>query len=230
MMRAIALDDEPVALEVIQLLAQKVSVLDVTAYFTDCFAASEYVRHHPVDLVFLDINMPDMSGLEWLRSIASPPLVVFTTAYSEHAVQSYELNAVDYLLKPFSAARFLLACHKAYDQYTVRHQGPSRLSASTALFLKSGYEQIRVLLQDILYVESQGNYVQFITTGQKVLTRLTMQEVAQLLPAHAFVRIHRSYFVAKNHITKLDRTTVWVHHVALPIGPGFAEQLAHITG
>jgi len=227
-MRAIALDDEPVALEVIQVLAEKVSVVHLEACFTDCFAALNYLHKHPVDLVFLDINMPDMSGLEWLRSIASPPLVIFTTAYSEHAVQSYELAAVDYLLKPFSAARFLKACHRAHNQYVLRQRGHGLDTAAPDLFLKSGYEQIRVVPQDIMYVESQGNYVQFVTTSQKVLTRLTMQEVEALLPAPDFIRIHRSYIVAKRHITKLDRTTVWLDRVPLAVGPGFVEQLAHL--
>jgi DNA-binding LytR/AlgR family response regulator len=147
-------------------------------------------------------------------------MVIFTTAYSEHAVQSFELDAIDYLLKPFSQARFLKACTKAYQQYELKtkHTAPT---AASSVFIKSGYEQLRVETHAILYAESSGNYMQFVLEGQKILSRLTMAETEALLPPPAFIRVHRSYIVAKKHITKIEKASVWIKQTELPIGTAY---------
>jgi DNA-binding LytR/AlgR family response regulator len=228
MLKAIVIDDEPIALEVVKALSEKIPFLELVQGFTNAFEAMDFMRKETVDLLFLDIKMPDISGIEFLRSISDPPMVIFTTAYSEHAVQSFELDAIDYLLKPFSQARFLKACNKASQQYELRKNSTAAVPASRAVFIKSGYEQIRVDLNDILYVESSGNYMQFVLPGQKLLTRLTMAEVEALLPADDFIRIHRSYFVAKSRVTKIDKSNVWVGNIALPIGPAYAGEVKRI--
>src|SRR5476651_1078782 len=158
MLKAIDIDDEPIALEVIKSLAEHVVFVEVEACFTNSFKAMEHLQKHQTDLIFLDIKMPNISGIDFLRSIPNPPMVIFTTAYSEHAVQSFELDAIDYLLKPFSLPRFLKACNKAYELHQLKSSG----NTSDTLFIKSGYEQLRVALADILYAESVGNYVQFV--------------------------------------------------------------------
>ena len=172
MLRAIAIDDEPIALEVIKSLSSKISFIDVAATFTNAFKAIEYLQKEKADLIFLDIKMPDISGIDFLKSLSNPPMVIFTTAYSEHAVQSFELDAIDYLLKPFSLARFLKACNKAQEQLLLRSSAIAELKETKPLFIKSGYEQIRVEVNDILYVESCGNYVQFVLANSKVASRL----------------------------------------------------------
>ena len=227
MLKAIAIDDEPIALEVIKNLAAKISFIELTAYFTDAFKAIDFLQKEKIDLIFLDIKMPDISGIDFLKSISNPPMVIFTTAYSEHAVQSFELNAIDYLLKPFSQPRFLKACNKAYDQYRLKnHDTP----APASIFIKSGYDQVRILLDEILYVESNGNYMQFVLTSQKIVSRLTMSEVEALLPPAAFLRVHRSYIVAKKQIIKTDRNNVWINQVAIPVGLAYASSLEKLTG
>src|SRR5580698_675422 len=120
MLKAIAIDDEPIALEVIKSLSSKISFIELKAYFTDAFKAIDFLQKEKIDLLFLDIKMPDISGIDFLKSISNPPMVIFTTAYNEHAVQSFELDAIDYLLKPFSLPRFLKACNKAHEQYELR--------------------------------------------------------------------------------------------------------------
>ena len=225
MLKAIAIDDEPIALDVIKSLSVKVIFLQVNAYFTSPFEAADFLQKNEVDLVFLDIKMPDMSGIDFLKSIPNPPLVIFTTAYSEHAVQSFELDAIDYLLKPFSLSRFLKACNKANEQLELRKRNSSASSTSLSLFIKSGYEHVRVELDDILYAESNGNYVQFITDKQKILSRLTMSEAEELLPALSFIRINRSYIVAKKKISKIERRRVWIKHVELPVGGGYIGEI-----
>ena len=228
MLKAIAIDDEPIALDVIRTFSEKVIFIEFIAYFTNAFEAASYLQKNKIDLIFLDIKMPDISGIEFLKSISNPPMVIFTTAYSEHAVQSFELDAIDYLLKPFSLARFLKASNKAHEQFELRRNNNLSSPGLATVFIKSGYEQIKVELDDILYAESNGNYVQFITTSQKILSRLTMSEAEALLPSNAFIRIHRSFIIATKHIHKVDKNNVWIGLKELPVGTGYINDIEKI--
>ena len=230
MLKAIAIDDEPVALEVIKNLAARISFIELSAVFTDAFKAIEYLQREKPHLLFLDIKMPDISGIDLLQSLPSPPMVIFTTAYSEHAVQSFELDAIDYLLKPFSLARLLKACSKAQEQLQLRLNNGMTTPEPDAVFIKSGVEQIRVELDELLYVESNGNYLQFVSANRKIISRLTMNEARALLPATKFIRIHRSYFVARQKVSKISSNSVWVNETELPIGVAYAANLKKITG
>jgi DNA-binding LytR/AlgR family response regulator len=225
MLKAIAIDDEPIALEVIRKLSEKISFIDLSASFTDAFKAINYLQQERVDLLFLDIRMPDISGIDFLKSLPDPPMVIFTTAYSEHAVQSFELDAIDYLLKPFSAARLLKACNKAHEQYELRKKALTARDDLPAIYIKSGYEQLKLELGSLLYVESNGNYVQFITEHQKITSRLTMAEAEALLPASSFIRIHRSFIIARQKIIKFDKNSVWIGKTAIPVGTGYTGKL-----
>lgn len=229
MLSAIAIDDEPIALEVIKRLSDKISFIEVKKYFTDAFQAIDYLQKEKTDLIFLDIKMPDISGIEFLKSITRPPMVIFTTAYSEHAVQSFELDAIDYLLKPFSQARFLKACTKAHEQYLLKNRLPDTPGTRDSIFIKSGYDQIRLILDEILYVESSGNYMQFVLENQKILSRLTMAEAEELLPQTVFIRIHRSYIVSKKQITKIEKNSVWIRQIELPIGAAYVKDILKIA-
>lgn len=229
MLKAIAIDDEPIALDVVKALAGKVGFLDLVAVYTDAYEAMKRLQEEKIDLVFLDIKMPDISGIEFLRSIPHPPMVIFTTAYSEHAVQSFELDAIDYLLKPFSQSRFLKACNKAYELFELKRKNGSAAGAADYIFVKSGYGQIRVKLDDILYLQSTGNYMQFVLREDKILSRLTMTEAEALLPSPAFIRIHRSYLVASGKVDRVERESVWIGDRELPVGAGYAREAGKIT-
>jgi DNA-binding LytR/AlgR family response regulator len=157
-MKAIAIDDEPIALEIIKSHASKVPYLDLKAEFTDAFKALEYLQKESIDLIFLDIKMPDISGIDFFNSLSKKPLVIFTTAYTEHAVIGFEMDAVDYLLKPFSLARFIKGCNKAFELFNARNTN----EPSDYLYVKTGYEQLKVLYGDILYLEAAGNYITFV--------------------------------------------------------------------
>jgi DNA-binding LytR/AlgR family response regulator len=225
MLTAIALDDEPIALEVIKSLSKDIAFIELSECFTNSFKAIEYLQKNKVDLIFLDIKMPNISGIDFLRSLTQPPMVIFTTAYSEHAVQSFELNAIDYLLKPFSQARFLKACNKAYEQYQLRKQAGSNSPDNNSIFIKSGYDYIRLNLDEILYAESRANYVEIVMEDKRVASRLTMIEAAATLPTATFVRIHRSFIVAKKRITKIEKKSVWLNTIELPIGSGYFDEI-----
>jgi len=221
-MKAIAVDDEPIALDIIRSHAAKVPFLELKAEFTDAFKALEYLQKEPVDLIFLDIKMPDISGIEFFNSLAKKPLLIFTTAYSEHAVTSFEMDAVDYLLKPFSLARFIKGCNKAYELYNFRNASET----TDHLYVKTGYEQLKVLYEDILYLEAAGNYVTFVLKDKNILSRSTFIEAASLLPSDKFVRIHRSYLVAVNKIDKVERHQVTISNIKIPVSEAYSHNLA----
>lgn len=230
-MTAIAIDDEPVALSVIQAHAARVPFMELLGVFTNAFDAMELLRREKIDLLFLDIKMPDISGLEFLTSLHEPPMTVFTTAYSEHAVKSFELDAIDYLLKPFSLARFLKACNKAHALLQLRLDKPAgNNNLPDYIFIKSGYEQHKVKLDEVLYLESAGNYVHFVLADRKVLSRLSMQEALELLPDARFTRVHRSYIVANDKVDKIDRSCLYIRQAAIPVGAAFGEAVNRIGG
>lgn len=220
-MKAIAIDDEPIALEIVKAHAAKVPFLDLKAEFRDAFKAMEYLQQEEVDLIFLDIKMPDISGIDFFNSLAKKPLLIFTTAYSDHALTSYDMDAVDYLLKPFSLARFLKACNKAYELYTAR----TATEATEYLYAKTGYEQQRVYFEDILFAEATGNYVTFALTSTDLLSRSTFQEVISQLPTDKFVRVHRSYVVAISRIDKYERHQVTIGTRKVPISEAYRQNL-----
>ena len=223
-MIAIAIDDEPIALDIVRAHASKVPFVDLKATFTNAFDAISHLQQNKTDLIFLDIKMPDISGIDFIKSLSSAPMVVFTTAYSEHAVKSFELDAVDYLLKPFPLSRFLKACNKAHELYNLRNRPET--AGSDFIFVKDGYEQVKVLLENILYIEASGNYTQIHLTDNKMLsTRVTLQEMQQIIPAEKFIRTHRAFIISKTKISKFDRSQVWINDVSIPISATYAQCL-----
>ena len=224
-MTAIAVDDEPMALEIIKSHAAKVTFLELKATFTDAFKAMEYLQRESVDLIFLDIKMPDISGIDFFNSLSKKPLLIFTTAYSEHAVTSFEMDAIDYLLKPFSLARFIKACNKAFELHNFRNSSES----SDHLFVKTGYETVKVMYDEILYLEAAGNYVTFVLTDRSVLSRSTFAEAMNLVPSGKFLRVHRSYLVAISKIDKIERHQVTIKNKKVPVSEAYSSGLSLLT-
>lgn len=225
MIQAIAVDDEPIALEVIQKLATKVPFLQIKQTFTNAFRAMEYLQVEKIDLLFLDIKMPDISGIEFFNGLHIKPLVIFTTAYGEHALTGFELDAVDYLLKPFSIARFIKACNKTREILLIRK---GRLETPNLLIIKTGYEQIKVNCIDIYYLEATGNYVTFINKDQSIISRMTLSECIDLLPKEQFIRIHRSFIINIDAIDKMERHQITVKGYILPIAASYRKSLIEL--
>ena len=220
----LAIDDEPRALDVLNLYCQEVPFLEMKATFTSGIKALDYLVEHPVDLVFLDINMPKISGLKIAEILDHKTKIIFTTAYSEHAVKSYELEVLDYLLKPITFERFLKAVMK------LNKTTPSQAETSTAnqdcfVYIKSGHELHRVNSEEILFIESDGNYARFYFETHFIMARYSMVEAMELLPNSNFVRSHKTYIVNKKHIKVIDRSFVRLdkHEKGIPIGKKYRD-------
>jgi two-component system, LytTR family, response regulator len=220
-MKAIAIDDEPIALEIISSHAAKVPFLQLEAVFTDAFKALEYLQHESIDVLFLDIKMPDISGIDFFNSLSKKPLLIFTTAYSEHAATSFDMDAVDYLLKPITLARFIKACNKANELYNYRNEE----DVLDYIYVKTGYDQVKIMFNDILYVEAAGNYVSFVLKHEKILSRSTFAEATTILPLQQFVRVHRSFMVAVNKINKIEKGQVIIEGKEIPVSEGYLQAL-----
>lgn len=218
MIRSIAVDDEPKALSIIRNHADRIDFLDLALTFTDPYQALTYVSGNEIDLLFLDIQMPELSGLDLLKSFQKPPLIIFTTAHSEYAVASYEVEAVDYLLKPFDFSRFFLAVTRAKER--LEQAIPLQRSY---FFISSGKTKVRLSYDDIYYLEGAGNYVTYFTKEGKQLVRTTIREALSQLPDNRFFQIHRSYVVALPLIEKVQDHQVTINGARLPISAGFRE-------
>ena len=228
-MKCIAIDDEPMALEIVTDYIEKTSFLTLEQSFRSAMQAFLYLQNHPVDLLFLDINMPDLNGIQLLKVLNPAPMVIFTTAYSEYALESYDYNAVDYLLKPIEFDRFLKAVHKANQLYAQAQTTPLTTSSSlqsqvpTSLLIKSGTQIHQINPADIWYIEGAGNYITFVVQGQKILSLWSLPKALEQLPNQEFMRIHKSYIIAFSHIQTIERHQVTIHQQTIPIGNTYRE-------
>lgn len=200
----------------------KIPFLELKATFTDAFKAIPFLQQNKVDLIFLEIKMPDISGIEFVHILQKTPMIIFTTAYSEYALKRFELHVIDYLIKPFLLARFTGAYNKVLEMKLSRNY-----STPNFLFLKTGYEAEKVLLDDILYVEAEGNYMAYVLS-KKLLYRQNIGEYISQLPTNQFIRIHRSYIVALNKIQKITRHSVWVAGNEMSVGASYEDKLSEI--
>jgi DNA-binding LytR/AlgR family response regulator len=212
----IAIDDEPLALDVLEHHAQKIPFLEMTARFSNAFEAMQFLCREKVDLMFLDIQMPQLTGFELLRTLQHKPMVIFTTAYPDYALESYELDAVDYLLKPIPFERFLKAVIKV-QQRMLPAQG------TIVEAIKTDYKTVKISLNDILYIESFKDYVVFHLENEKVQSLLSIKAVEGFLNKEHFVRVHRSFIVALNKIDAIERTSINIGKHIVPIGDNYKE-------
>ena len=231
-MRCIAIDDEPMALELISGYIKKTPFLEFVADFTNPFEAMNYLLNNPVDLVFIDINMPELSGIELLKALPVLPRVIFTTAYSEFAAESYELNAIDYLLKPVKYDRFLKGVNKAIELLPLKkvefEMPNNKDTPSQSILIKSGSKTFKMAIDDIFYIEAAGNYMLFYTQKGKVMTLLPMSDILKMLPSETFVRIHKSYIISLKHIEVIEKAIVLINKTRIPIGITYREHFASI--
>lgn len=222
-MKCIAIDDEPPALRLLSEYISRTPGLQLLQTFDDAVAGSEFLRTNLADLLFIDINMPDITGLELVRSLEKPPLVIFTTAYKNYAIDGFELDAVDYLLKPISFERFTKAVHKAEEYYNYKTK--SNEAVPEALFVYSEYRVVKIPFADIIYIESLEDYIRiYLETGKPVMTLMTLKGVLEKLPENKFKRIHRSYIVSSGKVQSvLNRKAKLSSGAELPISDSYAS-------
>ncbi len=221
--RCIAVDDEPLSLRIIEKYVADLPQLELVATCNDAFQAMETLRRLPVDLMFLDINMPKLSGISLLKSLDKKPLIIFTTAYPEFAVEGFELEAVDYLLKPFSLERFIKAVNRASERLSAT--SASEKGALGFLMAKVDKKLFKIDYEDITYVEAYGDYVKIFTKDKMLLTKERLSSVEQQLPSNQFFRIHRSYIIALPAIEFIEGNMVKIGKERLPISENLKDGL-----
>jgi DNA-binding LytR/AlgR family response regulator len=224
----IAIDDEPLAVKKISAYIQKTPFLGLVAECRNAFEAMSILENHKIQLIFIDINMPDLNGLEFVKSLTDKPYIVFTTAYSEYAVEGFQVDAADYLLKPITYSSFLKAANKVKNliELTADNQKESIRATADHLFVKSDYKLIRIELDDIRYIESQHEYIKIhLTTSKPVMTHLSIKAIEEQLPSDQFMRVHRSFIVHLKKVTVIERNRiVFDGKVFIPVSDQYKEK------
>jgi DNA-binding LytR/AlgR family response regulator len=224
MIKAIAIDDEPLALKVLESYCKKVAFIDLLQIFTKPSEAAEFIQQNDVQLLFLDIEMPNVLGTEFYNALEKKPMVIFTTAYTEYAVAGFNMNAVDYLLKPFNFDRFAQAAEKANNM--TRYSGTEEGDKANYIYVKSDYSLIKLAVDQIEYVEGLDDYLKIHMVGKKsIITRLTIKAITEMLKPYQFVRIHRSYVVPLIKIERIKNKQVYISDITLPISKSYEEEV-----
>jgi DNA-binding LytR/AlgR family response regulator len=221
-------DDESVAHDIVKKYCSLLPKMKLVQDCYDAIEAIEYLNSNTVDLIFLDLNMPKLHGFEFLRTLPNQPKVIVTTAHKEHALEGYELNIVDYLLKPFSFERFLKAVNKACletSQTPPIMQHEVRDANLRRIFLRSNNKYIQVVLDDILFVEASGNYIKIVLKEEIITLRGTLSSIMELIPTNGFVQVHRSFMLVQKHIKSIEGNQIAIDKYTVPIGKLFKAQL-----
>ena len=225
-MNCIIIDDEPLAREAIEILVKDTSQLNLLGMFNNALAASKFMEENPVDLIFLDIQMPGITGIEFARNISKRSLVIFTTAYSEYAVDSYEVDAIDYLIKPIDPERFHKAVNKAiaYHSLLLKEEKENIEAGNTEyFFVKSERRYFKINYKDILFIEGLKDYVIIQLDEQRVITRMNLKNIFELLPKHDFLRVNKSYIVNTKHIDSFDNNDIFIKTHEIAIGNTYRD-------
>lgn len=211
----IVIDDEPLARKGLKEYIADVDFLNLAAEFDNPLQATELISNGQVQLLFLDIQMPKITGLDFFRSLQHPPPVIFTTAYPQYALEGFEVNALDYLVKPVSFDRFLKAVLKAKEYYEVRDKNVADAAASEYFFIKADNKLFRILFDEVLFVEALQNYVTIHTTGKKYMTYLTFKSVEDYLPGDKFIKVHKSYIISASKVDSVEGNEIRIgqHHI-----------------
>jgi two-component system LytT family response regulator len=227
-LRCIAVDDEPLALDLLEDNIRQVPYLELVAKCTDAFEAIKVLEENTVDLIFLDIQMPGLTGLQFIQSMAHKPMIILITAYEKYALAGFELDVTDYLVKPVSLARFIKSCNKARELFQLRTPAIS----PEFFFVNADYSMLKITIADIIWIEALKDYVRIHLTGdaKPVVTRMPLKQVEEQLAAAKFIRIHKSYIIAVAHITAIRKNSVFIGTMELPVGDNYRDAVAALTG
>ena len=224
--RCIIVEDEPLAAKVLSEYISQVPFLELNGTFKDAILATEYLRENSVDLIFLDIHLPKLTGMAFLKTLTDPPAVIVTTAYHQYAVEGFNLNVTDYLLKPFEFERFLVAVNKvkAAEGEKQKAESPEK----DFIFLNVQKKKVKILFSEIVYIESQREYIKIVTTKKEYISKMSTHEIEALLPPNLFKRIHRSYIISITRIESYTAEAVELGGVSIPIGRGYRDVIENL--
>jgi len=220
--KCIIVEDEPLAVKVLAGYIAQTPFLELQGTFKDAILATDYLREHSIHLIFLDIHLPKLKGMAFLKTLTDPPAVIITTAYHQYAVEGFDLNVTDYLLKPFNFERFLRAVNKVKTAQEEKQQ-PQDTPEKDFIFLNVQKKKVKILFSEIVYIESQREYVKIVTTKKEYVSKMSTHEIEELLPANRFQRIHRSFIIATDRIESYTAEVVELNGMSLPIGRGYRD-------
>ena len=232
MIRCIAVDDEPLALELLEDNISKVPFLQLIAKCNNAFEAMTILEQEPVDLIFLDIQMPGLTGTQFIQSMTQKPMVILITAYDNYALEGFNLDVVDYLLKPVSLERFIKACNKARELHQLKSAALSPVSgpAQDYFFVNVDYSLLKVMFADIMWIEGLKDYVKIHlkSSSKPIITRISMKSIEEQLPSSKFIRVHKSFIVSKDHITAIRKTSLFIGPIEITVSDTYRDVLADL--
>ncbi len=234
MLRCLAIDDEPLALELLEDNISTVPYLQLVASCSNPLEAMKVLKEQPVDLIFLDIQMPGLTGLQFIQSLAQKPMFILITAYEKYALDSYSLDVVDYLVKPVSLERFIKACNKAWELFGLKTKGVNAVKENVPdyIFVNVEYSLVKVVVSNIVWIEGLKDYIKIHLhdTTKPIVTRMNMKAMEDDLPNSKFIRIHKSYIVSVDYITTVRKSSVFIKDLELPVGENYRDAVAALTG
>jgi two-component system, LytTR family, response regulator len=225
--RSIIIEDEPLAVKVLSDYILQVPFLELQGTFKDAIRATDFLRDNDTDLIFLDIHLPKLKGMAFLKTLVNPPAIIITTAYHQYAVEGFSLNVTDYLLKPIEFERFIIAVNKVKTAQRDQRPNDSQ-ETKDFIFLNMQKKKVKILFSEILYIESQREYIKIMTTKKEYLSKMSTQEMEALLPAHLFKRVHRSFIVSISKIDSYSSEEVEVNGITIPVGRGYKDTLENL--
>lgn len=234
MLRCIAIDDEELALELLEDNIKKVPFLQLVATCQDAFEAIKVLETQQVDVIFLDIQMPGLTGLQFIQSLAVKPMIVLITAYEKYALQGFNLDVLDYLVKPVSFDRFMKACNKAKEMHELKTAKPKEAAPNNKeyFFVNVDYKLLKIVSADVAWIEGLKDYIKIHlqSSARPIVTRMSMKAIEEELPAGDFMRVHKSYIVSKAHVTAVMKNSVFIGDLELPVGDSYRDEIAALTG
>jgi DNA-binding LytR/AlgR family response regulator len=236
MLRVLAVDDEPLALDLLEDNIRQVPFLQLVARCRNAIEATDVLRREPIDLIFLDIQMPGLTGLQFIQSLSVKPMIILITAYEKYALEGFNLDVIDYLVKPVSFDRFLKACNKAWEFNRLMNQPATQPNAELKsdpgyFFVNAEYSLVKVVTDDIVMIEGLKDYIKIhLSSGRPLVVRMPMKTIESMLPPSKFVRIHKSYVVSISHISSIRKSSVFLGEQELPLSDSYKDALMHLIG
>jgi two-component system LytT family response regulator len=232
MLNCLAIDDEPLALELLEDNISQVPYLKLVASCNNPIEAMQILQHESIDLIFLDIQMPGLTGLQFIKTIATKPMFILITAYEKYALEGYELDVVDYLVKPVSLERFIKACNKAWELYQLKTKKQTDTETLPYFFINADYSLVKVVFNDIMWIEGLKDYlkIHLKSSSKPLVARMTMKSIEEQLPETMFVRVQKSFIVSKQYITSVRKNSVFIDAIEIPVGDNYKDAITAITG